>query len=97
MPDLQPAVAISIEGAGRMKLQIVVPIKGWQPQFSRYFWMVHLLPDTQNGLSKDSTADAFQIKSLSLNRFVRRLGTLTDKQVNAIAAAIALCVGYVPQ
>jgi mRNA interferase MazF len=48
---------------------------------------------TSNGLSKDSGADAFQTKSVSETRFVRRLGVLTAVQVDEIAEAIALCVG----
>ena len=45
------------------------------------------------GLSKDSGADAFQTKSISENRFVRRLGEVTGAQLDEIAEAIALCVG----
>lgn len=93
---IRPAVVMTASGAGKMRLQIVVPITNWQPQFSRYFWMVQLTPDAQNGLSKDSAADAFQVKSLSVNRFQRKLGSVTTDQLDEISAAIALCVGYTP-
>jgi hypothetical protein len=46
-----------------------------------------------NGLSKDSGADTFQTKSISLARFVRPLGTVTTAQLDDVASAIALCVG----
>lgn len=91
---VRPAVVMSVYAAGRMQLHIVVPITGWQPHFAHYFWMVHLQPATANGLTKESAADAFQVKSLSANRFQRKLGNLTDDEVAEIAAAIALCVGY---
>jgi mRNA interferase MazF len=94
---IRPAVVMTAHSAGRMRLQVVVPITGWQSQFDRYFWMVQLSPDAANGLSKESAADAFQVRSLSTNRFVRRLGVLKDDQMNEIAAAIALCVGYSPE
>jgi mRNA interferase MazF len=93
---IRPAVVMTAAGAGRIRLQIVVPITGWQPQFSRYFWMVRLIPDDQNGLSKDSAADAFQIKSLSVNRFQKKLGSVTADQLAEISTAIALCIGYSP-
>ncbi|MBF6592001.1 MAG: type II toxin-antitoxin system PemK/MazF family toxin [Ktedonobacterales bacterium] len=48
----------------------------------------------QNGLRKDSGADAFQVKSVSHDRLVRRLGALAPAEMAEIAAAIALCVGY---
>lgn len=91
---LRPAVVMTTAGAGKMRLQIVVPVTRWQPQFSRYFWMVRLTATEQNGLSKDSAADAFQVKSLSINRFQRKLGTVTANQLYEISAAIALCIGY---
>ena len=91
---IRPAVVMTASGAGKIRLQIVVPITGWQPQFSRYFWMVQLKSDKQNGLSKDSAADAFQVKSLSMNRFEHKLGHVTDEQLTEISTAIALCVGY---
>lgn len=90
----RPAVVINVPGAGRMMLRLVVPVTEWQPRYRRYFWMVHLTPDAQNGLTKESAADAFQTKSMSLLRFERRLGVLNPDKVNEIAAAIALCAGY---
>lgn len=73
-----------------------VPITGWQPNFARYFWMVHLLAIPTNGLTKESAADTFQVKSISANRFQRKSGVLLPDQLEEIAAAIALCVGYEP-
>lgn len=93
---MRPAVVMTAASAGRMRLQIVIPITGWQPQFSRYFWMVQLMADSQNGLSKDSAADAFQIKSLSVNRFQKKLGSLTADHLHEISTAVALCIGYTP-
>lgn len=93
---IRPAVIMTAYGAGRMQLHIVVPITGWQAQFSRYFWMVHIAADSANGLSKESTADAFQVKSLSINRFQRKLGILAKDELDEIAAAIVLCIGYTP-
>jgi hypothetical protein len=53
-----------------------------------------LIPaDSDNGLSKDSGADAFQTKSVALSRFVRQLGVVTAAQLDDVASAIALCVG----
>lgn len=52
------------------------------------------MPTTENGLTKESGADAFQVKSVSENRLVRRLGRVTDMELEQIAAAIALCIGY---
>lgn len=93
---VRPAVVMTAHGAGRMRLQIVVPITAWQPQFVHYFWMIRLSPDAANGLAKESAADAFQVKSLSAHRFQRKLGILTDDKMDEIVAAIMLCIGYSP-
>jgi mRNA interferase MazF len=64
---IRPAVVMTVAGAGRIRLQIVVPITRWQPQFSRYFWMVQLQSDAQNGLSKDSAADARPVTAWAIS------------------------------
>lgn len=94
MKKIRPAVVISDQNIGKLPLRIVVPITEWDPRFASYPWFVHLLPNKNNGLTKESGADAFSVKSLSERRFVRKLGQLTDNEVEEIAAAIALCVGF---
>jgi mRNA interferase MazF len=54
---------------------------------------VHLIPTPFNGLTKESGADAFQVKSVSETRFLDRLGELTSSEMDDIANCIALCVG----
>jgi mRNA interferase MazF len=89
----RPAVVMSDDSIGRLPLKIVVPVTDWQPRYAAYPWFVELPRSRSNGLHKDSGADAFQVKSLSQDRFVRLIGTITSHQVDAIAEAIALCVG----
>jgi mRNA interferase MazF len=90
---VRPAVVISVPGVGRLPLRIVVPLTDWKPRYVEASWLVHVTVAAANGLTKDSGADAFQVKSLSENRFVRRLGETTDRQLDDIVAAVALCIG----
>ena len=90
---LRPALVVNDQGVGRLRLRIVVPITDWNPAFASYPWFVHLPADPTNSLAKDSGADAFQVKSISLNRFNRRLGVVTETQIDAVARAVAICVG----
>jgi len=90
----RPAVIINAPEVGRLPLCIVVPITEWKPVFAQFSWFVHLPPTAENGLMKESGADAFQVKSVSETRLVRKLGQITSGQTDQIAAAIALCVGY---
>jgi mRNA interferase MazF len=90
---VRTAVVVSENAIGRLRLKIVVPITEWKPRYFSYPWFVHLAPTPTNGLTKDSGADAFQVKSVSETRFLDRLGELTVNQLDEIANAIATCVG----
>lgn len=89
----RPAVVISEDAIGRLPLRIVVPITEWDSRYARYPWFVYIATAPGNGLTNDSGADAFQVKSISETRFVRCRGTLSGSQLDDIAAAIAMCVG----
>jgi mRNA interferase MazF len=93
MRKLRPAVVANLDSIGRLPLRIVVPLTDWQPSFAALPWFVFISASAATGLVKDSGADAFQVKSVSANRFVRRIGMVTRDQMEEIAAAIALSVG----
>jgi len=87
---LRPAVIVSDEGVGVLSLKVVVPLTKWQDRYTERKWMVSLEPTTENGLIKRSAADAFQINSVSTDRFLRQIGTLSETEMQAIIKAIAL-------
>ena len=89
----RPAVVVSLDSVGRLPLRIVVPITSWKAEYGTRPWLVYLSPNGQNGLEKESAADCFQVKSVALERFRSKAGTLTRKELDEIAHAIALCVG----
>ena len=85
-------VIINKDSTGILPLRVVVPITQWQDIFAELEWMVLLEPTTENGLIKRSAADAFQIKSVSTDRFLRQIGTLSETELQAIIKAIALVI-----
>jgi len=87
------AVVVSENAIGRLRLKIVVPITEWKARYADFPWFVVLAPTPANGLTKDSGADAFQVKSVSETRFLDRLGELTASQMDDIANAVATCIG----
>jgi mRNA interferase MazF len=90
---IRPALVISLDFIGRLPLRMVVPITDWKPQYAPFPWFVPLPASPVNGLTKDSGADAFQTKSVSINRFVRLIGSVTLIELEEVASRIALCVG----
>lgn len=91
----RPAVVVNSDAIGRLRLRLVAPITEWKLQFSNNIWHVKIVPDSNNGLSKDSAVDTLQLRGLSTDRFVRRLGYIPSMVMEEIAAAIAAVVEYV--
>lgn len=58
--------------------------------------MTYLPATAANGLDKESAANAFQVKSVSEDRFIKKLGVAPADNIDEITAAIALCIGYNP-
>lgn len=93
MGKTRPAIVVSPPSVGRLPLRIVVPVTEWKAAYMTVPWLVHLQPNKRNGLSKESAADCFQVKSVSVGRFVNKLGALRASEIEEISAGIALCVG----
>ena len=88
----RPCVVLSGPTVGRLALRIVVPITDWKPAYNNYVWMTSLIPDADNGLDKLSAADAFQVRSVSLRRFVERVGILSDERLKRIERVVGVCI-----
>ena len=85
----RPAIIVSDDVLGKLPLKIVVPLTDWKSKFSIAPWMVKIEPDAQNGLTKESSADCFQVRSLSQKRFIKKLGKITNNQLNELKAGLS--------
>jgi mRNA interferase MazF len=75
----RPCVIVSNNDIGVLRLKVVVPITGWNEVFDQVPWMVIIEPTLENGLSKKSVADTFQVRSVSQKRLISQVGTLSDQ------------------
>ena len=91
----RPAIIVSEDAIGVLPLRVIVPLTDWKDRYAVAAWMIQILPDSQNGLSKPSAADAFQIRSVSQARFVQCLGALNRDQLRQILGAIQIVIGAV--
>lgn len=91
---VRPAVVVGVDGLGILPLRIVVPITTRRNLSTSHPWWVDLEPSPENGLSNPSVADALQVKSLSLERFDRRMGAVAANELCEVASAVALCIGF---
>jgi len=85
---LSTCIVVSDNIVGKLMLKTVVPVTGWKDIFKEVPWMTKLIPTEENGLDKISSADAFQIRSVSVNRFYNRVGHVDSKTLLNIHSAI---------
>ena len=89
---IRPVVIVSSDAIGILPLRVIVPLTDWKDRYMQAAWMVKILPNANNGLSKTSAADAFQIRSVSTTRFTKRIGHLSKEDMKSILEAIGLVI-----
>lgn len=89
----RPAVIVSVDAVGVLPLRVIVPITAWKDQYTAAAWLVPIDPSVENGLDKRSAADAFQIRSVSQERFVQKIGVLENENLEAVLSAIQIVIG----
>lgn len=86
----RPCIIVNDDAIGILPLKVIVPITDWKERYAVRPWMVRLESTTTNGLAKVSGVDTFQIRSVSQTRLVRKLGQLSDSEMQLISQALAV-------
>jgi len=79
---IRPAVIVNHDSMGALQLKVVVPVTDASRSIRE--WHVPLKATLSNGLIKPSIADCFQVKSISKERFIKRLGILSVPEMDDI-------------
>jgi mRNA interferase MazF len=90
----RPAIVISANFLNPISLRIAIPVTSWQAKFLNKPFMVKISADSQTGLSQDSAGNVLQVRSLSTERFIKRLGAVSPEIINEILAGLAICTDY---
>ena len=91
---IRPVVIVSSDAVGVLPLRVIVPLTDWKERYASAPWMVQIRPSAENGVSKDSAADTFQIQPVSTARLVRKVGVLGNADLDLIVMAIGLVVEH---
>jgi mRNA interferase MazF len=83
----RPAVVVGNDRIAGLDLRIVVPIIGRTAEARP--WHIRIRPGSINSLVKESLVDCFQVKSVSRQRFGKRLGSISATELDAIKVCIA--------
>lgn len=85
----RPAIIVNDNALGKLPLKIIVPITDWKERYNVAPWMIKLNPNNLNGLSKESSADCFQIRSVAQERLIKKIGVVEVETLNKIKNAIS--------
>jgi len=88
-----PAMIVNENAIGILPLRVIVPLTDWKERYAIAPWMVRIEPDATNGLSEPSAADAFQMRSVSQERFARRIGRISEAILQEVLKAIQVVIG----
>ncbi|NMG19033.1 type II toxin-antitoxin system PemK/MazF family toxin [Brasilonema bromeliae] len=89
---IRPAVVISSDAVGKLPIKLIAPLTDWKPYFADNLWHVKIEPDMANNLTKASAIDALQLRGVDLQRFIRKLGIVSDITMSAISTAIVTVI-----
>jgi len=85
----RPAIIVNDDRLGKLPLKVIIPITDWKDRYQIAPWMVKIEADSSNGLSKNSAADCFQIRSRSQERLIKKLGYINTPTLQEIKEAIS--------
>ena len=86
----RPVVIVGNDRIGKLPLRVIVPLTDWKERYSAAEWLVKIEPDVQNNLNKISAADAFQVRSVSIQRFDKKIGESSNDKMREIENALAV-------
>ena len=90
----RPVVVVNSDAIGVLPIRLVAPLTEWKDYLTRNLWHVRLMPDSANGLSKPSAVDALQLRGVDTQRFVRKIGNVSEAVMRSIVRAIAVVIEY---
>jgi mRNA interferase MazF len=86
----RPCAIVSDNAIGILPLKVIVPITDWKISFNIRPWMVKIDPNLENGLTKISAVDTFQIRSVAESRLLQKLGDLRERDLQLIEKALSI-------
>lgn len=89
MRKTRPVVILNSDDSGKLPLRIVAPVTDWKPQYERIAWLIKIEPDKTSKLTKTSAIDAFQVRCIAEQRFVKQIGIVPSEIMTELTDALA--------
>jgi mRNA interferase MazF len=85
---IRPVVVINSNAIGKLPLKLIAPITDWKNYYSKNSWHVQIIPNSTNNLTKISAVDALQLRGVDIQRFLKKIGFLSEEEMLKIAISI---------
>ena len=86
----RPCIIVSNDNIGILPLKIVVPLINYKDIHKNKSWLVTIEPSSLNGLSKISTADTLNMRSVSDSRFIKKIGVISEDDYAKLVEAMKI-------
>lgn len=86
----RPCVILNNDDIGLLPLKIVAPLTDYKPHYEKNPWMLTVTPNALNNLEKKSILDLFQLRSLSEERLIRKIGTLDSRLAQLVPGTLTM-------
>ena len=88
MKKSRPCIILNNDMVGKLALKVIAPLTDFKEHYALVPWMVTIEPNSTNGLSKKSSIDLFQVRSLSQKRLVSKIGKVEKDILEACKTAL---------
>jgi len=88
----RPCIIVSNNNIGILPLKIVVPLIGHKDIHKNKSWLVTIKPSSINNLTKTSTADTLNMRSVSDSRFIKKIGMISQEDYNKLIEAMRIAL-----
>lgn len=92
-----PVIILNAGHSNHLRLAIVLPVTGWKALWKDHPFFVPLDPTPLNGLEKKSAVDCFQIRAIRHDRFLEKIGKVSDEDLAQMKQALALILDIDPE
>jgi len=92
MKKSRPCLILNGNTIGKLPLKLIAPLTDYKEIYLGAAWMVTIDPSPLNGLTKRSTIDLFQVRSVSQKRLIEKIGVVDDTVLKACRDAIEVVI-----
>ena len=83
-----PVIIINDDAIDSIPTRVIAPLTEWQDKFEDAIWLIRIEPNNENNLDRASAVDAFQLHTIPVNRFRKKIGMLSVMELANIKNAV---------